>query len=433
MLASAQEKDHIPIECFAKKGSNCINVVMTKIMFCDESHTHHHPTCIGGNNFGNCYDRITHPPASIALQSFGVPRSAIRVLLLAMQMMRFFLQIGYGESDRSYGDSTEDRTLGLGQGNATAGPGFLAISAQIVNAYLQDGHGARTMASLSHRCFILAAVLYVDNTDNIHMMALMSATPKELIDHAQLSRNAWGGLGIATSTAMKPDKCFAYFLVYNFSNSRSLMGSIGSHTAPATSILQLEGPSLPSHMTVPLPDGTAAPIPTLPPTTASLMLGIWFRLASQGTKHIAKMCQKGINWTDHLYFRPLSHSKAWTSFSLQLLPGMSRGISTVVLSPPELYLAKKTVYYRCLPLLGVQRHIELPWQTLPEAYQGIRIPNFTLLLLASKLQLMGPRGASNCYIFQQAPRGALLRSDLAWCRQTRRYLFLRHFYRCEKA
>jgi hypothetical protein len=46
----------------------------------------------------------------------------------------------------------EDRTLGLGQGNAAAGPVFLAISTQIVNAYLQDGHGARTMTRLSTHC-----------------------------------------------------------------------------------------------------------------------------------------------------------------------------------------------------------------------------------------------------------------------------------------
>jgi hypothetical protein len=48
----------------------------------------------------------------------------------------------------------------------------------------------------------------------------------------------------------------------------------------------------------------------------------------------------------------------------------------------------KPVYYRCLPLLGIQRHIELPWQTLPKAYQGIGLHTFALLLLALKLQLI---------------------------------------------
>ena len=87
MLTSAQDKRKIPVECFVKKGSSCVNAVMTKIMFCDESRIHHHPMRIGGNDFGDCYDRVAHPPASIALQSWGVPLPAIRVLLLAMQTM----------------------------------------------------------------------------------------------------------------------------------------------------------------------------------------------------------------------------------------------------------------------------------------------------------------------------------------------------------
>ncbi len=82
------------------------------------------------------------PPASIALQSWGVSRKAIGVLLLCMQTMRFFLCTGYGESSLSYGGSEVDRTLGLGQGNAAAGPGFLALSSQIVRAYVRDGHGS---------------------------------------------------------------------------------------------------------------------------------------------------------------------------------------------------------------------------------------------------------------------------------------------------
>ncbi len=50
MMASAQDKGQIPAECFAKKGSNCVNAVITKIMYCDESRTNHHPMCIGGND-----------------------------------------------------------------------------------------------------------------------------------------------------------------------------------------------------------------------------------------------------------------------------------------------------------------------------------------------------------------------------------------------
>ncbi len=36
----------------------------------------------------------------------------------------------------------------------------------------------------------------------------------ELIQHAQHSTNVWGNLAIATGEAMKPEKCFAYFMTY---------------------------------------------------------------------------------------------------------------------------------------------------------------------------------------------------------------------------
>ena len=388
MLRSAQERNQVPIECFAKKGSNCINAVMTKNMFCDESRTHHHPTCIGGNDFADCYDRMAHPPASLALQSFGLPRPAIRVLLVAMQTMRFFLRTGFGESTRSYGGSVDNPTLSLGQGNAAAGPTFLAISSLIVNAYLRQGHGARTTTSLTNRLVVLAATLYVDDADNIHMTPRVTDSPSDLIQHAQTSTNAWGGLAIATGAAMKPEKCFAYFMTYSVIRGHHVLDQIHNLPTPTSHIPQGDDDPHPSHLSVPLPDGSRAPIPTLPSSTASLMLGVWFGPASRGTKHMHEMCRKGYNWADRLSSRPLSHSDAWTSFNLQLYPGMSWGIATVVLSPQELYLATKPVYYRCLPLLGVQRHIELPWRTLPECYQGIGLPNFALISLASKLQLI---------------------------------------------
>ncbi len=90
MMRYAQDKSQIPMECFARKGSNCVQAVMNKVMFCDKSRTHHHPTCIGGNDSGDCYDRVAHPPASIALQSWGVSRESVRLILIAMQTMQFY-------------------------------------------------------------------------------------------------------------------------------------------------------------------------------------------------------------------------------------------------------------------------------------------------------------------------------------------------------
>ncbi len=72
----------------------------------------------------------------------------------------------------------------------------------------------------------------------------------------------------------KPEKCFSYFTTYPVVRGHHILGTIHDLPDPTALIPQADGHPLPSHMTVPLPDGTSAPIPTLPPT-----LGCAFRLA----------------------------------------------------------------------------------------------------------------------------------------------------------
>ncbi len=237
--------------------------------------------------------------------------------------MCFFLCTGFGKSTESYGGSNEDLTLGLGQGDAAARPGFLALSSLIVNAYLREGHGARQVSCYTQCLLVLAAVIYVNDTDFPHMTDHVTATSLELIEHSQKSTNVWGGLAIATGAAFKPEKCYAYFLTYCYNNGRTLMADVDDLPTPSCLLPQSKGLPLPSHLTVPLPDHTYAPIPILPTSTALLMLCIWFRPSSRGTKHVLEMCHKGHIWPDKLHARPLSHSKAWTSFTLQLYPSMS--------------------------------------------------------------------------------------------------------------
>jgi hypothetical protein len=213
MLGSALANNLIPGECFSKKGSNCINAVMTKVFICDESRIHHHN--VAGNDFGNCYDRTAHQIAAIFLRCFGVPQLAINILLETMEIMQFFLCTGFGESATSYGGTHEERLAGFRQGNAAAGPGFTAsMSLLIVKAYLRDGFGTQIYSSYYRQLLILAAAMYIDNTDSVHWSCISLCSPVKLIATAQTATYAWGGLSIATGAAKKPDKCYAYFLSF---------------------------------------------------------------------------------------------------------------------------------------------------------------------------------------------------------------------------
>jgi hypothetical protein len=154
-------------ECIAKKHSTCNNTVLAKQFFCDSLRSLHHPAGMGECNFGNCYDRAAHPPMSIALQSWGIPKSAIQVLLTSMQTMQYVVKTGFRESASSYGGTSLNLYSGLGQGSGASPPAFMG-SLLIENAYCRMGHGARIRSSYVSRLFFLAAIMYVDDTDLLH-------------------------------------------------------------------------------------------------------------------------------------------------------------------------------------------------------------------------------------------------------------------------
>jgi hypothetical protein len=151
MMQQAGREGAIPQECFAKKHSTCNHAVLTKQFFCDSSRSLHHPAGLGECDFGDCYDRAAYPPTSIALQSWGIPKSAIRVLLTLMATMQYVLKIGFGESTDSYGGTSSSPNSGLGQGSGASPPAFLALGSLIVNAYRRMGHGVRIRSSYLSR------------------------------------------------------------------------------------------------------------------------------------------------------------------------------------------------------------------------------------------------------------------------------------------
>ena len=391
MMELAGDKGLVPAETFAKKDSHCNDAVMTKILFTDDSRIMHHPAAVGCCDLGDCYDRTAHGPMSIGLQSWGIPISAVKVLLTALQTMQFCLRTGFGESSKLYGGSKDDPLAGSGQGNGAAPPCFTNLSTLIVNAYRRLGHGAVLTSSYMSRIFILAAVLYVDDTDLLHRAVSPTTTDTALIKQVQEATFDWGLLSQATGGAMKQPKCFVYFLTYQFSRGRARMKRRRQLPQPQCMVeIEEKGKKrqVPSHISIPQPDGSTAPIPTRDVTEATEMLGVFFKPLGDSLDHIKEMCAKGYEWADRLDLRPLPPRDAWLSFFLQLLPGISWGLLSVVMSPAKLERELQDLYFRILPLLGVNRHIELDWRMLGERFGGLGLPNFVVLAFACKVYFL---------------------------------------------
>ena len=113
----------------------------------------------------------------------------------------------------------------------------------------------------------------------------------------------------------------------------------------------------PSHISIPHPDGSRVPIPTLGVDEPSNMLGLYFCLAGEGKKHVTSMTANGNEWLDRLQTKPLPTRDAWLSFFLQLYPEMIWGLSTVIMPTNKLEQEFQRLYYKCLLKLGVNRCI----------------------------------------------------------------------------
>ena len=97
------------------------------------------------------------------------------------------------------------------------------------------------------------------------------------------------------------------------------MRNINALPTPSSLITIPDGSIAPSHLRVPLPDGTSAPIPTLSNEDTSLMLRLYWSPSLGGKVHITEMAKKGYNWADWMTSRPLLRDLAWKSFTSPVL------------------------------------------------------------------------------------------------------------------
>eukprot|EP00956_Cyclotella_meneghiniana_P036851 scaffold131293_cov46-Cyclotella_meneghiniana.AAC.1 len=92
-------------------------------------------------------------------------------MLQTMQCMDYFIKTGFGISEQpAFGGSAGfgSKLMGLGQGSGAAAGGMRNIITLVDNAYKRLGHGMEAKSSLAGRIFLLAAIIYVDDTDLLH-------------------------------------------------------------------------------------------------------------------------------------------------------------------------------------------------------------------------------------------------------------------------
>jgi hypothetical protein len=208
MLQNARKHNQMPEEIFSKKRRMADDGTLCKTLFYDIARQ----TCVGAAiasvDASNCYDRIAHAMASLIFQAFGAPITAVGSMLGAIENMKFFLRTGFGDSTSFLGGGISIKTQVLCQGNGAAPAGWAVISICIIRAHRKKGHRAKFLCPITQLQQHLSAILYVDDTDLLHINLTKSKSVEEVHRAIQDSVTNWGNLLIATGGALQPTKCF---------------------------------------------------------------------------------------------------------------------------------------------------------------------------------------------------------------------------------
>ena len=169
MMTNIRKCNLMPEEIFIEKNRTADDGTLCKTLFYDITRQARVPAAITSVDASNCYNRIAHAITSLVFQAFGVPASAIKTMLGAIENMKFFLRTGFGDSKSFAGGRVGVKTQGLTQGNGALPAGWAVISICIIGAHGKMGHDAKFTCPITQLKHHLSAILYVDNTDLLHI------------------------------------------------------------------------------------------------------------------------------------------------------------------------------------------------------------------------------------------------------------------------
>ncbi len=116
------------------------------------------------------------------------------------------------------GGGVHVKVQGLTQGNGASPAGWAVISIMIFRAHGKKGHGATFLCPITCCSAKISAILYIDNTDLLHINFNKDKTAKDAHAAIQSSTNSWGDILITTGGTLKPEKCFYSTLSFEWVN-----------------------------------------------------------------------------------------------------------------------------------------------------------------------------------------------------------------------
>eukprot|EP00956_Cyclotella_meneghiniana_P021783 scaffold40187_cov45-Cyclotella_meneghiniana.AAC.1 len=379
MMELAREYGMIPQEQYAEKQSDGQDGTFVKRLLTDLSRQMKIPLGIVSADAETCYDRIAHVFASLVFQAFGVFITAVMVMLGSIQHMKFYLRTGFGESKEYMTALLGMIIQGLCQGNAAAPAGWSLISAVLINVYKSFGHGAHFTTPISRKDHSTAGVLYVDDVDLFSMNSRL--VTEELWDEVVDSTASWTELLTIPGGSGKADKCFGYFIDYEWLED----GSWRYTQVPDKTL------------NIVLPDGSVEGIALLPASAARVTLGVSAAPDGRDSQHLhgegkardkwKSIATRASLWATRLKNGHLPPKFAWVSYRLQLWSSLRYGLGTLAAPLSDLGEVTKNFAYNVLSYLGVNQNIAAGYRYLHSTFGGVGLISLSAEVTIGRLNM----------------------------------------------
>ena len=373
MMDNARNFGYMPEEVYSEQGRTADDGSLAKVLFYDIVRQSRVAAGLASIDAANCYDSIAHAIASLVFQAFGVPEEAIESMLTAIEEMKYFLRTAYGDSRDFVGSTIDVKFQGLCQGNGAAPAGWAVISITVLQAHKQKGHGAKFVCPISDLSGHLAAILYVDDTDILHIDLEQNQNEEEAHEALQASVTNWGKLLIATGGAFKPPKCFYHIISFRWRRDGSWAYSDNEQRE------DLE-------VTVPMPNGTMVPIDHYGVDEGKETLGVYTCPSGKAKPQLDSMREKGQEWVDRAKEGgSLRRRDVWFLMDHQLWPKVGYGLCSVSAPWRELENCLKGQWWQIVPLGGVIRSAPREIRDTNIGFYGAGCPHVGVECLIAQL------------------------------------------------
>ena len=169
MLDVVRSHGFIPEEIYSEKGKTADDCCQEKFILYDIVSQARTSAALRSIDAANCYNIISHAIASLVFQAFGFPLEAVESMLTSIEEMKYFLWTAYGDSKNFSGSTIELKFQGLCQGSGAAPEGWAVIIITIICAHKSKGRSGHFVCPISNLNGHLEALLFVDDTDLIHI------------------------------------------------------------------------------------------------------------------------------------------------------------------------------------------------------------------------------------------------------------------------